>query len=123
VRIRAALTVLILAGCGGGTGPSAGSLNVDLSTPYTDDGGLLLAFVGGPVDSIESAGNQLYITRAQTDSLMVIVAGQLTGGTIARIYVPDIRLAANYSAAVVQGAARDSYTQRDPASYSITVMP
>jgi hypothetical protein len=114
---------LMLVGCGGSTEPTAGTLEVNLATPHADDGGLLLTIAGGPIDSIESAGNQLYTSKGEADSLRLIIAGQLTAGTIARIHIPDTRQAASYSAAVVQAAARAPYMQRDPASYSITLVP
>lgn len=123
MRLRVMLAALMLAGCGGSTGPTAGTLEVNLATPHADDGGLLLVIAGGPIDSIESAGKQLYTSKGEADSLRVIIAGQLIAGPIARIHIPDTRQGSNYSAAVVQAAARAPYTQRNPASYSITLVP
>ena len=123
MRLRVMLAALMLVGCGGSTAPTAGTLEVNLATPHADDGGLLLAIAGGPIDSIESAGKQVYTSKGEADSLRVIIAGQLTAGPIARIHIPDARQASSYSATVVQAAARAPYTLRNPASYSITLVP
>jgi hypothetical protein len=122
VNLRAVLAALLLVGCGGDTGPTAGSLKLNLTSPHGDDGGLLLTLGGGPIDSIESTGNQVYMSGSE-DSLRVIIAGPLVSGTIARIHIPDTRLASNYSAVVLQAAARGSYTQRNAAAYSISLVP
>jgi hypothetical protein len=42
---------------------------------------------------------------------------------VGRVYLPDVRLASNYSAAVNQAAARSSYAQRNPAAYSVNLLP
>jgi hypothetical protein len=115
--------VLVLAGCGGGTEPTAGALKVNLVTPYADDGGILLTISGGPIDSVEGLGNRLYTYRVDANSLRVIIAGELAPGTVALIRVPDTREASQYSAVVSQAAARLPYTQRDPALYSVALVP
>lgn len=115
--------VLLLAGCGGDTGPTAGALKVSLVTPYTDDGGIFLTISGGPIDSVEGLANRLYTYRVDANSLRVIIAGELAAGTIALIRVPDTREASRYSAVVSQAAARPPYTQRDPALYTVTLAP
>lgn len=122
--LRAAMAgVLLLAGCGGSTGPTAGVLKVNLATPHTDDGGLLLTIAGGPIDSVESFGNRLYSYRVDANTLRIIIAGELGAGSVALIRIPDTREAARYSAVVSQAAARPPYTQRDPALYAVTLVP
>ena len=115
--------LLLLAGCGGSTGPTAGVLKVNLVTPYADDGGILLTISGGPIDSVEALANRLYTYRVDANSLRVIIAGELAPGTVALIRVPDTREASQYSAVVSQAAARLPYTQRDPALYSVALVP
>jgi len=122
-RLAAVAAVVLLAGCGGSTGPTAGTLKVNLATPHTDDGGMLLTITGGPIDSIEALGNQVYTFRADANSLRIIIAGELAAGTVARIHVPDTQQASQYSAAVGQVAARADFAQRDPALYSVTLVP
>lgn len=112
----------LLAGCSNNTGPVAGALNVNISSPQHDDGALMLFVYGGPVDSVESVGFPVYSVRS-ADSVKFIVTGSLGSGTVARIHVPDGRQASRYSAKVGQVAARVSYAPRDPATYSITLLP
>jgi hypothetical protein len=116
------LSAFLLAGCSNNTGPVGGTLNVSISSPQQDDGALLLTVYGGPVDSVESVGFRIYSIRA-ADSVNFIVTGSLGSGPVARIHIPDGRLASRYSAKVSQVAARVSYTPRDPATYSITLQP
>jgi hypothetical protein len=105
------------------SGPTAGILNVNLSTPNTDDGALLFTVSGGPVDSVAAPDLRLYSARLDPTTLRVIVMGNLGSGGVARIYIADSRLASNYSATVNQVAARGSYTQRDPAAYTLSLSP
>jgi hypothetical protein len=116
------LVSLLWAGCSNNTGPVAGALTVNVSSPQHDDGAFMLNVYGGPVDSVESVGFAIYSIRA-ADSLKFIVTGNLGSGAVARIHIPDSRQASRYSAKVSQVAARTSYAPRDPASYSITLVP
>jgi hypothetical protein len=113
---------LLLGGCSNNTGPVGGSLNVNISSPQHDDGALILSVYGGPVDSVESVGFPIYSVRS-ADSVKFIVTGSLGSGTLARVHIPDGRQASRYSAKVSQAAARVSYIPRDPASYSVTLLP
>ena len=115
-----ATTVAHSSGCSGETsGPVSGTLQVDLTTPFTDDGALLFTVSGGRLDSVEAGGYSLYSSRADASTLEVIVTGNLSSGMIARVHIPDGRLAAQYSVNVIQAAARVSYAQRDPAVYHL----
>ena len=118
----AGFLAVLLGGCSNNTGPVAGALNVNVSSPQHDDGALMLSVYGGPVDSVESVGFPVYSIRA-ADSVKFIVTGSLGSGAVARIHIPDGRQASRYSAKVSQVAARGSYAPRDPATYSITLLP
>ena len=125
MRTRSALVVLLLAlvtACSDDTNsPTAGAMNLNLATPNSDDGGLLFTLTGGPIDSLVAMSGQVYSAKVDPSSYRVIIAGDLAAGTIARIYLPDIRRAGGYSATVTQAAARGSYVQRDPAGYTLTL--
>lgn len=101
--------------------PTAGAMNLNLATPNSDDGGLLITLTGGPIDSVVATSGQVYSAKVDPNSFRVIIAGDLAAGTIARIYLPDVRRAGGYSATVTQAAARGSYLQRDPAGYTLTL--
>jgi hypothetical protein len=117
------LLLVSLSGCSNSTGPTAAALNVSLSTPNTDDGAVLMTISGGPVDSVEAVGYTVYTARQGPETLRLIVTGDLGSGPLARIHVPDSRLTSRYSARVSQVASRATYAQRDPAPYSVSLLP
>jgi hypothetical protein len=125
-RCRRAMAGLVglalLAGCSNNTESTAGTLDVRLASPNTDDGAVLLTISGGPVDSVEAAGYTLYSAAAGA-STRFIATGNVGSGTIARIHVPDVRLASRYVASIDQAAARLTYAQRDLAHYRVTLVP
>jgi hypothetical protein len=117
-------TLSIAAGCSHDSNePTAGTLKLNLATPNTDDGAVLFTISGGPVDSVAAAGHQVYSALLDANTLRVVVMGDVGSGLLATIYIADTRLASGYSATVNQVAARGSYAQRDPASYSLSVSP
>jgi hypothetical protein len=99
----------------------AATLDVSFTTTASDDGAVLFTVAGGPVDSVEAPGYRLYTAQINPTTLRVVVAGNLRAGTIARIHIADGRRLSQYSATVNQVAARGSYVQRDPVSYSLSV--
>jgi hypothetical protein len=103
--------------------PTAGTLKANLASPNTDDGAVLFTVSGGSVDSVAASDHQVYSARLDANTLRVVVIGDVGSGTLATIYLGDIRLASSYSATVNQVAARVSYAQRDPASYSVSLSP
>ncbi len=124
-QLLAALTatVILLSGCSSDSAaPVAATLEVSFATASTDDGAVLFTVSGGPIDSVEApAGYRLYSAETSPTSLRVVVAGDLRAGTIARIHIADGRKLSQYSATIDQVAARGSYVQRDPVSYSLQV--
>lgn len=114
---------MLSAGCSSNTGPTAGVLTVSLSSPRGDDGAMLFTVSGGPVDSVESIGYTMYSVRTVADTVKIIVAGVLESGPVARIHISDTRQASRYAARVSQVAARVTYAERDPASYSLALQP
>jgi hypothetical protein len=96
-------------------------LEVSFATSAPDDGAVLFTVTGGPVDSVEAPGYRLYTAQTSPTSMRVVVAGELRAGTIARIHIADGRKLDQYSATIDQVAARRSYAQRDPVSYSLLV--
>ena len=120
--VASILSLVSLTGCSNYTGPASAILSVTLSSPNGDDGAVLLTISGGPVDSVEAVGYTVYTARSGTETVRLIVTGNLGSGPIARIHIPDNRQAAQYSAEIVQVAARKTYAQRDPASYTASLL-
>jgi len=122
-RLVALANIVVLAlsvGCSNNAEPTAGTLKVNLVSPATDDGAVLVTVFGGPVDSV---GYTVYSARGSADTVKLIVTGTLPSGAIARIHIPDGRQASRYGARLVQVAARSTYSQRDTASYGISLLP
>jgi hypothetical protein len=116
------LTAGILGSCSSDSaGPTGATLEVSFATSATDDGAVLFTVSGGPIDSVEAPGYRLYTAHTAPTSMRVVVAGELRAGTIARIHIADARKLGQYSATIDQVAARGSFAQRDPVTYSLAV--
>jgi hydroxyethylthiazole kinase-like sugar kinase family protein len=119
-----AIAPVWLSGCSSGpAGPTAATVELTFTTAADDDGAVLFTISGGPVDSVEAAGYALYLARLDPNTMRVIVAGDLTSGVIARLHIPDNQQRPQYSVTINQVAARVSYAQRQPESYSLALAP
>ncbi len=107
--------------CGGGDGPAGGLLDITLTTPNNNDGAMLLVISGGEINSVEGTGYQTYSAVAGSTTARVVIIGDITNGLVARIVVPDLSLASNYTAYVEQAAARDTYFLQSSGGYAVTV--
>ncbi|HSE67445.1 MAG TPA: hypothetical protein VLB12_10680 [Gemmatimonadales bacterium] len=99
------------------TGP--GVLDVVLTTPNTDDGALLFT-IGGAVDSVQGSGYVTFATASPTGA-RVVVTGDLAGGVIARLYVPDVSASDQYLPQLIEVAQRGTYTLRAPTTYQLAL--
>ena len=129
-RLRMLLALgagLVLAGCGssggGGTGPVAGTLYVTFPTPHADDGAVLVKVTGAAVTAVTVDTALKGYSRISTngDTAMIVVAGTVHSGIVARLSVPDTKAFASYSASVLQVAQASTYAQRALAGYSAAV--
>lgn len=134
-RWTSVLTILALAGaagCGGDsvTGPTPtppsseevpGWLDVQLSTPNADDGGIIFTVGGGAIDSMESVHQGF--SAAVNDSIWrILLTGELSDGVIARLHVPDVNASDRYSPEILQVAAENSFAQRDLTAYDLEIV-
>jgi hypothetical protein len=102
--------------------PIPGWLRIRLISPNSDDGGILFTVAGGQVDSIRSGFPDLYVSPGSTTSRQVLVAGNLaTGGVVAELLVPNVKVVANYTATVQQVAARATFQQRQASTVTLVV--
>jgi hypothetical protein len=120
--------LLALVACGGdGAGsvgpptPQPGPLNIRLTTPNADDGAILFELAGGPIDSIVRTQFRVASSAPGTTPRRAIVSGNLVGGTIAQLWVPDVNSVGRYSASIRDVAARGTYALRDLQGYRIEV--
>lgn len=105
------------------SGPTAGTFDLRLATPNSDDGAVLFTVSGGPIEAVEPLDYTVYSAQVDANTLRVIVTGVITSGPVVRIRIADDRQLPRYSASVNQVAARATYLQRDPASYALTFAP
>ena len=118
------VALLGVAACGGGgdlSAPLSGPLDLVLDTPADDDGIVLVEISGGTVDSVTALGYRTEPSPDATRPVRLVVSGALADGKLARIWVPDRTRASDYSASVLEAAARHSYELRDVADYRVTV--
>jgi hypothetical protein len=127
-RFAALLVVgALLSSCGGSSepsGPTAGVLSLTLNTPNTSDGAILFRVNGGVVDSI--AGNPVMVASGSYNTFTgnltrVVIAGPITDGAIAYLFVPDVGKVASYTITIEQVVANATYAQRSTAGYSMAV--
>jgi hypothetical protein len=118
------LALLAVAGCGGGSDlspPLSGPLDLVLDTPAKNDGIVLIEIAGGAVDSVTALGYRTEPSPDGTRPVRVVVSGALADGKLVRIWVPDRSRAPDYSATVLEAAARNTYELREVGDYRITV--
>ncbi|HEX9728544.1 MAG TPA: hypothetical protein VGA37_08575 [Gemmatimonadales bacterium] len=97
-----------------------GWLGVTLQTPNSDDGAVLFSVAGGLIDSVRSSFPNAFAKQIGEQSWRVIVAGTVTAGRVAEIWVPDVN-AEGYTATIEQIAVRGSYVQRATTGYGLTI--
>jgi hypothetical protein len=102
-------------------GPTSGWLTVQLTTPRSDDGAVQLSIGGPQIDSVKLVTYDGFDTNSGTQ-VDLVATGDVTGGAIARIFVPDVSRASQYYASVSAAAARDSYALQVLDGYSATVV-
>lgn len=124
VRLRIAILLGVVSlGCSDDpSAPVAATLSLDFVTPVSEDGAVLFTISGGPVDSVAAPAHHLYTARVDATTLRVILVGNISSGTLGRLYLSDERRISQYSASVNQVAARESYQQRDPAAYRLALV-
>jgi len=122
-RLRLLLPVVLataLTTCG--TDPAGpGWLDVKLVSSATDDGGVMFTVRGAPIDSVRSTFPDLYTNRVSASEWEVIVVGNVSSTTVARLWVPDLDAVARYTATIDQVASGLTYAQRAVGDYSIRI--
>ena len=127
-RTIAAAAVTLLIACGGdGTGPTAGTLRVNLTTPNSGlDGAamILLSAPAAPGSVTAATGLTLWGGPVTTTTATIALTGTLSTGTILSLHVDDTRQVGQYRATLLQVAIPSApFTLRPPllTGYSLTV--
>jgi len=124
--LMASLVVAVTACGDGGSGPSGGGegvVNLVLETPYTDDGGLLIAVSGAGISSAASSSYELTYSVPGDVGVTLLLRGDIAAGPIAEITVPERNRLGKYQVTVLQAASRGPlYQQRNPAGYRVRLV-
>jgi hypothetical protein len=118
------VAALLLACTGDGTGPVAGTLKVNLTTPNSGLDGAAVIVLSGPVAPVNmSSAAGLTVWGAPVTSAIgkVALTGTLSTGTILTLTVEDVNKVQQYSATLQQVAAASDYRLRQLAGYSLSV--
>lgn len=97
-------------------------LNVVLTTPNDDDGGIIFKLSGAQIDSVEAVVEGFFASTAENGAWTVLITGELKDGPIARVRVADPEEAGEVEWTVEQAAAR-SYALRDVGGYTLQIVP
>jgi hypothetical protein len=92
-----------------------------VTSPNSDDGGIMFVVRGGPIDSVRSPFADAFTRRLSASEWRLIVAGNVSSAVVARVWVPDLDAAAQYAATVEQVASGITYAQRATTSYALIV--
>ena len=127
-RLRAVVLVLF-AGLAAGAcedavePPVPGALLLSLTTPATDDGGIMVRVTGPGIVSVQptSSGQELFWRLAAEDEARAIVLGAIGTGPLVTIQVPDVKRADEYTVEVGEVAAESDVLRDALTGYSVTV--
>ncbi len=123
---RILLLAVLVAGvatCGkSSTGPTAGTVKVQLTTPNTGDGAIVLSVTGPAALTSATAGGgvRVFAQPLGTTTKFALTGTLTTGVTILTVGITDVSQAGSYSATVLQVAA-STFQLRNLAGYSLTV--
>jgi hypothetical protein len=116
--------VILLAACKNSTGPVAGTLKVNLTTPNSGFDGaaiLVLTSPAPPRAVTPAAGLALWGGPVTTTNAKVVLTGTISTGTVLTLQVDDVSKVGQY-AVTVQQVAASSYLLRVPLTgYTATI--
>ena len=125
--VAAVLSLGVAAGAACGkesTGPVAGVLKVNLTTPNSGADGAILLTVTGPTaltGASAGTGLRLFGQPGAGTSNAFALTGTLKTGAILTIGVADVNKVSQYGAAIQQVAATADFQLRTLTGYSLTV--
>ena len=106
------------------SGPVAGALKVNLTSPNSGADGAMLLTISGPAaltSATAGAGLRLFGQVGSGTSNVFALTGTLSAGTILTIGVADVNTVIQYGASIQGVAATANYQLRSLAGYSLTV--
>lgn len=130
VAVTAIAIAALAAGSGcGDNGPTElravpGTLQLRLTTPYADDGAIMLEIRGPEIDQLAAVNStHLMYSRPTGGSVMrVVVVGDIRSTGLLEFQVPDLRAAGDYSAQVIEVADRTNALRSRLAEYELLII-
>jgi hypothetical protein len=124
-RSLATAAVIALVACkGNSTGPVAGALKVNLTTPNSGFDGAALLVLSSPVPPSSvtpGAGLALWGGPVATTNAKIVLTGTLSTGTILTLQVDDVNKVAQYTVTIQDVAASGTFLVRPHTGYSAVV--
>lgn len=118
-----------MSACGEGATPppvpvSPTALRLDLVTPHSDDGAVVVTLRGPDVSNLQAA-SPAYLAYSRSDSsareIRLIIIGDLKGGALGTIAVGPGHQLADYSVTIDQVAARNDTVRADLSGYRVNI--
>lgn len=102
-----------------------GTLTVRVTSPFTDDGALLLEISGPaqPTDLTALSAGAILQSRTTDNVTRVAIFGPLENGALVRFAVPDVSAAPQYKAQVTEASDRTSALRASVTEYQLTIAP
>lgn len=122
--------VVILSSCGSdskGTTdpplPDPGELTVQLTTPNTDDGAIMLSISGlqDTTDIEASTDSYVIYSRQNGSTATVAVFGEIASGSLVHFAVPDLAAASTYHVTLRDAADRSGVLRSVKSGYAISL--
>lgn len=109
--LATALAIVLLGSCS--EGPKAGELEVQLTTPNSDDGAIqFTATAVAPLQLNEltaaCSGCKLFLVKISNTDYRGVITGNIAAGTFMRLSVPDTKARSSYSVQINAVASRTS---------------
>jgi len=123
-RALAATAVSLLIACGDSSGPSSGTLTVNLTTPNSGFDGAVMLVLSSPVAPTSvtaGAGLALWGGPVTTTSAKLVLTGTITSGPILTLQVNDVNQVSQYSVSLQQVASTGFVLRSSLTGYSTTV--
>ena len=121
-QLTALVAVALVMACGGEPPPEPGTINVNLASPASDDGGVLLTINGSITGAITPADTayRVFERRITTTETRIAVVGNIrVGQPLLRIGVPNVNSINGYTAVVEQVSDRADNPRPDVSAYDV----
>ena len=117
--------ILILDGCKSTPDPVAGEFTINLATPNTDDGAILVKVTGTGAETVvrvsaACSACKIFSGAVGSGEIRAVITGNISAGAVARVSVSDTNNKASYSVQILDVASR-TYVKRAVGGYSLTL--